>query len=130
MQTAHVGFQFEDIIDATFGRVAYYTLQAGANSAQIIRVNAGSQIVFVNDDATNPHTASGLGTSGFPATFTNTSGTTQSGSTIDGSTSWSTGTLNPGQRSQVFTIPAPGMYFFGCAFHYTSNTMRDVVIAT
>ncbi len=130
MQTVHVGFELEDITDPTFGQVAYYALQPGS-SAQIIRVAAGSQIVFVNDDPSgNPHTASGFGTGGFPASFNNTSGPTQSGASIDGGLTWSTGTLTQGQRSQVFTIPTPGTYYFGCAFHYGSNQMRDVVVAT
>jgi plastocyanin len=128
--TVHVGFELDDITDPTFGQVAYYALSLGT-SAQIIRVPVGAQITFVNDDPRNtPHTASGLGTSGFPASFTNTSGTNQSGTSIDGGLTWSTGTLTPGARSQTFTISAPGTYYFGCAFHYASDSMRDVIVAS
>jgi plastocyanin len=43
---------------------------------------------------------------------------------------WSTGTLTSGQQSQVFTIPAAGTYYFGCAFHFLSQSMREVIVAT
>jgi len=94
-------------------------------------LKVGAEVVFVNDDPSgSPHTASGLGVSGFPATFANTSATTRSGTAIDSGLTWSTGTLSAGQQSQTFTIPAAGTYYFGCAFHYASNTMRDVLVAS
>jgi len=106
------------------------------NMAQVIHVIHGTKVVFVNDDTSGiPHTASGFGSSGFPAAFNNSSGFTQHGTTIDASTTWSTGTLNSGQMSQVFTVGAPGTYYFGCNFHYTTtptasnNSMGDVLVS-
>jgi len=127
-QVIHVGFQHTATTDPTFGMIAFYS--PGAGAAAIITVVHGSQVVFLNDGAGVPHTGSGLGTGPFPAGFDNTSGTTQSGTTIDGSLTWSTGTLTPGSMSQVFTVGAPGDYFFGCFFHYVSNGMRDVLVST
>jgi plastocyanin len=93
-------------------------------------------VVFLNDsNPQSPHTASGLGSS-FPAQFDNKSGFTQSGSTIDGSLTWSTGTLNPGQMSQNFTVGPPGVYYFGCNYHYigipspSNGSMGDVIVST
>ena len=125
----HVGFELEDITDQTYGQVAYYATTLGS-SAQIIRVPAGSKVVFTNDDPSGtPHTASGLGTGPFPAMFDNSNGTTSFGSAVDGTTTWSTGTLTQGQSSQVFTVGPPGVYYFGCAFHYGGRLMRDVLVA-
>jgi hypothetical protein len=99
-------------------------------------VKSGSQVVFQHDDNDPPHTASGLGSSGFPATFNNSSGTTRNGTTIDGSTTWSTGTLSGAAMSQVFTIGPPGVYYFGRAYHYagvpssTNQSMGDVLVAS
>jgi plastocyanin len=132
-QVIHVGFNLGEHTDAQFGPVYFYSL---GNAAQVIRVTHGSKVVFLNDDTIpQPHTASGFGTAGFPMSFNNGSGATQHGTTIDGSTTWSTGTLNHGQMSQVFTIGPPGTYFFGCAFHYVgvptaSNiSMGDVIVS-
>jgi hypothetical protein len=127
-QVIHVGFSHTATTDPTFGAIAFYSPTTGA--AAIVTVMHGSQIVFTNDGSGAPHTGSGLGSGGFPASFTNTSGTTQTGSTIDSSLTWSTGTLSEGASSQVFTVGAPGDYYFGCFFHYSSDSMRDVLVST
>jgi len=127
-QVIHVGFNHTATTDPTFGAIAFYSPATGA--AAIVTVMHGSQIVFTNDGSGAPHTGSGLGSGGFPASFTNTSGTTQTGSTIDNSLTWSTGTLSEGGSSQVFTVGPPGDYYFGCFFHYSSESMRDVLVST
>jgi hypothetical protein len=131
----HVGFELGENTDPKFGPVWFYSLTPG-NKANVVHVAHGSQLVFLNDGTpATQHTASGLGSSGFPSMFDNTSGTTQSGTTIDSSLTWSTGTLNPGQMSQVFTVGPPGNYWFGCAFHYTvpptktNSSMGDVIVS-
>jgi plastocyanin len=127
-QVIHVGFTHAATTDPTFGVVRYYSPTTGA--AAIVTVVHGSHVVFLNDDTGTSHTGSGLGSSGFPTSFDNTSGFTQSGTTIDSSLTWSTGTLTMGSMSQVFTVGAPGDYYFGCAFHYNSSGMRDVLVST
>jgi plastocyanin len=125
-QVIHIGFHLGSSNDPKFGAINFYST---GSKAQVITEKAGAQVVFLNDDGGPPHTGSGLGTGGFPAHFNNTSGATASGTTIDGSLTWSTGALNNGQMSQVLTVGPPGAYFFGCAFHYDSNQMRDVIVS-
>jgi len=135
-QVVFAGFDLKEHTDPKFGAVYFYS-PTRDNQANVVMVKAGSQIVFQHDGNPNnqPHTASGLGSSGFPQFFDNTSGTTRSGTTIDSSLTWSTGTLNPGQFSQVFTVGPPGVYYFGCAFHYIGPptpsfaSMGDVIVS-
>jgi plastocyanin len=130
-QVVYIGFQY--LPDSTdFGKVAYYSPRKNATEADEVVVKTGSKIVFknVNDNGLVPHTASGLGTTGFPTLFTNTSGQTRAGNVIDGSLTWSTGRLFQGTFSQVFTVGPPGVYYFGCAYHYVKAGMRDVIEST
>jgi plastocyanin len=126
----HIGFGHATTSDPPFGDVSYYTGSSTANApASIVTVAAGSKIVFESDSGQPPHTASGLGSSGFPTTFDNSGGTTATGSTIDGGTTWSTGTLQTGTMSSVFTVGPAGDYYFGCYYHYVSSAMRDVIVS-
>ena len=143
-QVVHIGFELKEHTDKTYGPVWYYSPVLG-NQANVVFVTHGSLLVFANDEGGSlktQHTASGLGSSGFPSSFDNTSGFTQNGTTIDSSLTWSSGTLNPpghlfphGQMSQVFTVGPPGVYYFGCNFHYigvpTKNnfSMGDVIVS-
>jgi hypothetical protein len=135
-QLVHIGFELREHTDKTYGPVWFYS-QTLDNLANVVRVAHGSQIVFSNDGTgpSSQHTAAGLGTS-FPASFDNPNRFTQSGTVVDGSLTWSTGTLNPGgQMSQVFTVGAPGAYYFGCGFHYAgpptknNESMGDVIVS-
>lgn len=134
-QVIRISFELNETTDPTYGPVWFYA-PSGATTAAVIRVKSGSQVVFQHDDNDPPHTASGLGSSGFPAAFNNSSGMTRNGTTIDGSTTWSTGTLSGAAMSQVFTIGPPGVYYFGCAYHYagvpssTNQSMGDVLVAS
>jgi plastocyanin len=130
----HIGFNLAENTDKQYGPVYFYSLIPG-NKAHVVRVKAGSQLVFLNDGTpATQHTGSGLGTS-WPSSFDNTSGMTRSGTTIDASLTWSTGTLNPGEMSQVFTVGSPGVYYFGCFFHYfqpptvSNGSMGDIVVS-
>jgi plastocyanin len=136
-QVVHIGFELLENTDPTYGPVWYYSPTLD-NLANVVRVAHGSQLVFV-DDGTNPksqHTAAGLGTNGFPPSFDNLNQFTQSGTVIDGGNTWSTGILNPGGgMSQVFTVSGPGVFYFGCGFHYagpptqTNQSMGDVIVS-
>lgn len=134
-QVIHIGFELAEKTDPLYGPVYFYSTVLG-NSAQVIQAKAGSQVVFVNDDPIHTsHTASGLGTA-FPKSFDNLSDFTQAGTKLDGSLTWSTGSLLPGQHSQVFTVGPPGLYYFGCGYHYTTKptktngSMGDLVVST
>ena len=91
------------------------------------QVAVGSFVQFVNSDGF-AHTATAIpGATGFPASSPfSVSAQQQSGSTISGS--WSSGTLQAGQSSQLISVDAPGTYYFGCFFHYGAP-MRDTIVA-
>lgn len=128
----HIGFQYGEFTDPKYGAVYFYTAHS---HAEVIQATHGQTAQFLNDDMFGTmHTASGLGTS-FPKNFDNQNGKAQAGSVLDGGTTWSTGSLNPGTKSQVFTIGPPGTYYFGCAYHYSvppnpnNSSMGDVLVS-
>jgi plastocyanin len=123
----YVGFGHKALPKSKYGPVAFYAPTKGATA--VITVKANSKVSFYNDDTTR-HTASGLGSDGFPASFDNTSGLNQVGKVINSTLTWSTGSLNPKQTSIVFTVGKKGTYYFGCYFHYrVSPAMRDVLVS-
>jgi plastocyanin len=90
-------------------------------------VAVGTFVQFTNSDGF-AHTATGIAPAAtFPSsTPFSVSAQTQSGSTI--SNSWSSGTLQAGQSSQLIQIDAPGTYLYGCFFHYGAP-MRGAIVA-
>jgi hypothetical protein len=135
-QVVHIGFELAENTDPKFGPVWFYSPTLD-NKANVVVVMHGSKLVFLNDGS-NPssmHTAGGFGSSGFPTSNNNQNQFTQFGSTIDSSLTWSTGILQQGKMSQVFTVGPPGDYFFGCAFHYagvptaSNMSMGDVIVS-
>lgn len=102
-----------------YGDVAGY-------SPNVLTVQSGATVQFVNDDGFS-HTASSVGTSGFPSgnPFSN-SALTQSGKDL-ADANWSTGSLQGGAASQTFTTNTPGTYYFGCFYHY-NTPMRGVIV--
>ena len=136
-QMIHIGFELLGNNDPTFGWVYFYSPTLD-NLANVVRVAHGSQVVFINDGtgSATQHTAGGFGSSGFPPSNDNQNPFTQSGNVIDGGLTWSTGILNPsGGLSQVFTVGPPGVYYFGCGFHYAgppskkNQSMGDVIVS-
>lgn len=130
-QVVHIGFSLTPEKDPTFGPIAFYAPTLSPPHSAIITVKSGSQLVFLNDGTpSTQHTASLLGTSGFPPSgFGSNNPFNQTGNVV-GSTFWSTGILNFGSMSQAFTIGAPGDYYFGCGFHYGgSPSMQDVIVS-
>jgi plastocyanin len=125
----YVGFR-PSLKTTQYGTVADYTKLSKAKAAtEVIYTVVGKSLVFENNDTTN-HTASGLGSKSFPASFDNTSGINRVGSEINSSLTWATGTLSPHEKSQVFTVGPVGTYYFGCYFHYhVTPNMRDVIIS-
>ena len=85
------------------------------------------QIMVHNGQSGAPHTLGDTGATGsFPVNQPAELSTTASGgSTI--SAGFQTGTINPGQELGPFTLTA-GTYLIGCAYHYQSNGMRDVLV--
>ena len=90
---------------------------AGYNPASAT-VARGTVIQFHNQDNFN-HTATFIGTTGFPTTSPFTSAAlTPSGNDLS-SPGWSTGDMPGGAFSRSFTASVPGTHFYGCFFHYT-----------
>jgi plastocyanin len=102
-----------------YGEVAGY-------QPNVLTVAHGSKVQFLNDDNFS-HTASSVGSSGFPGgdPFTN-SALTQSGHDLSDS-NWSTGSLQANTASQIFTTNQPGTYYYGCFYHY-ATPMRGVIV--
>ncbi len=103
-----------------FGTIGGYT-QSGFS--QTLAFAPGSQIMLRNGQTGVPHTFNVLSTTSFPASPalpTSASGS----STID--QNFTSGTISPATMIGPFTLAA-GTYFLGCAFHYTSDTMRTVL---
>jgi len=104
--------------ETQFGTVAGYD---NAN----LTVHVGAVIQFHNQDSFT-HTASSVGTNGFPSGSPLTDkARTQSGSDLS-QTDWSSGDLQPDAYSQPFHATTPGTYFYGCFFHY-NTPMRGVI---
>lgn len=89
---------------------------AGYSSDTLV-VHVGAIIQFHNQDNFT-HTASFLGTSGFPSGDPlNNAARTQSGTDLS-QTGWSSGDLGAGAYSQPLTASVGGTYYYGCFFHY------------
>lgn len=103
-----------------FGVIGGYT-QSGFS--QILAFAPGSQIMLRNGQAGVPHTLDVVSTASFPASPTLS--TTASGATLD--QNFASGVINPTTMIGPFTLTA-GTYYVGCAFHYTTDNMRTVLV--
>jgi plastocyanin len=100
--------------------------------SQVVQLTANTRVVFFNEDASFPHTASFLGnatknSAPFPAHFDGGSTQSPAGTAIN-TPMFSTGPLSPGTHSLKYNSGPPGFYMFGCAFHYDSHGMRTVYV--
>jgi plastocyanin len=112
----HVSLQKYGKKSSQYGEVAGY-------SPNVLTVQHGATVQFINDD-TFLHTASSVGSNGFPLNPVINSH--QSGKDI-ADANWSSGELTGGSASQTFTANTPGTYYFGCFFHY-AIPMRGVIV--
>jgi plastocyanin len=115
-----------------YGAVLGYFKSTKSLTSEVVTIPAGSSVVFTNVDSSLPHTGSLLGdatkkSAPWPSTFTGSSNASKAGTDIS-TTDFSTGTIDPGGSSAVYTASVPGFYMFGCAFHYISHGMRDIII--
>jgi len=109
--------------DPTFGMVGGFTQ---GSYSQVLGFAPGAQIMIQNGQSTTPHTFGDTGgTSSFPASAAALSFTAAGGSTM--SHGFQTGTINANATVGPFTLTS-GTYYIGCAYHYTSNQMRDVLV--
>jgi hypothetical protein len=105
---------------SAFGTIGGYT-QTGFS--QTLAFAPGSQVMMRNGQAGIQHTLNVVSTTSFPA-LPALPFTASGGSTFD--QNFTSGIINGGALIGPFTLTA-GTYFIGCAFHYISNTMRDVM---
>ena len=92
-----------------------------------LTVRVGDAVVFVNDDASAHHTATGLpGATRFSEPRWSDAVLKPLG-TI-GPKLWSTGDLAPGATSAPIVASAPGTYLYGCFFHYSAGVRGTIVV--
>ncbi len=109
--------------DPTFGLVGGYSQ---TQKSQVLGFVPGAQIMIKNIDPALPHTLGDTGASSFPAGQPAALSPVPSGGTTF-SHGFQSGNLNAGQMIGPITLSA-GTYFIGCAYHYASNAMRDVLV--
>ena len=109
--------------DPTFGLIGGYSQ---SQHSQVLGFVPGAQIMIKNIDPVLPHTLGDTGASSFPGGQPAAlSPVSSGGSTF--SHGFQSGNLNAGQMIGPITLSA-GTYFIGCAYHYASNMMRDVLV--
>lgn len=113
--------------DPTWGIVGGYTQAA---YSQVLAFPVGATITLKNISASTAHTFNVIGmTNGPPVSWPNaTLSTSASGGTSLGA-GYASGTLNAGQSVTV-TLSTPGTFMIGCAYHYASNQMRDIIMVS
>jgi plastocyanin len=89
----------------------------------------GTTVQFQDVESGTPHTAADLGvwTGGYPNMGPNPGATSSPAGTDISATGFTTGFLNGGSASAKYAANVPGIYVFGCAFHYSIG-MRTVII--
>jgi plastocyanin len=118
------------VIHASFGKFivqSQYGLLSSYSPNPLV-VSRGAVVQFVNDDGFD-HTATSLGSSGFPQSGPGVIAQSRSGNDL-AQQNWSSGVLTGGAVSQTFTASTPGTYYYGCFFHYGTpgSPMRGVII--
>jgi len=94
---------------------------------EVANVNVGDRIEFVNGDSfANTATLIPNQTT-FPVTSPlGASATSQSGATL--SQPWSSGALTQsGSTSQAIAVDRPGVYLYGCFYHYDGGMRGEIV---
>ena len=134
--TAAIGVRLNGELPAQnkhYGQLLGYALGTTSKQTHVVRLTRGETVVFHNVDASDAHTASFLGdatkqSAPWPKSFDGSATASKAGSDIS-SPKFSTGPMNPGQKSLKYAANVPGFYMFGCAFHYGFG-MRDIIIVT
>lgn len=111
--------------DPVWGIVGGYTQN---KYSQVLAYAPGVTVTVTNLSSTTPHTLNVIAQASAPPPkwpqnpslpFSPMGGDVLA-------TGYASGTLNPG-KSVKLKLTSPGLYLIGCAFHYISNQMRDVI---
>jgi protein SCO1 len=111
--------------DPTWGTISGYTQN---QTSQVLAFPPGAKIAIKNLSTTTPHTLNVLALANGPPPQWPKSPSlsfSPSGNGILG-VGYASGVINPGSSVMV-TLSKVGTYLIGCAFHYVSNNMRDVI---
>jgi len=114
-------------VNSQFGVVGGYTQ---TNLSQTLGFVPGTKVMIENAQSASsgiPHTLGDTGGgNSFPPTGSNLSMTPH---TLGGklSSGFQTGTIQPGKQIGPITLEQ-GTYFIGCAYHYSTNGMRDILV--
>ena len=108
------------MVSTSFGIVGGFTQ---SKLSQVLAFPPGTTITIKNLASGTPHTLNVLSTTGFPSSPALS--TTAAGGTAL-AMGYASGTIAPGGTVSV-TLSTPGTYYIGCAYHYLSNQMRDVL---
>jgi hypothetical protein len=116
--------------DTTYSFVKAYFGGGVITTSQVISVTHSTSILqFTNLDV-QPHTAASLGpwSGSYPSSGPSASATPSPKNTDISVAGFTTGNLDPGATSKNYIADVPGIYVIGCAYHYTSDSMRTVII--
>ena len=119
--------------DNTYQTVLGFFGGSTVTTSQVISLTSSSSdlVEFTNTDASNFHTAANLKpwTGSYPNVNPDSAATpTPAGHDIS-ELGFTTGIMNPGAAAtNMYVADVPGVYVFGCAFHYASNKMRTIII--
>ena len=99
--------------------------------SQVISVTASStdSIQWTNLDF-QPHTAANLGVwaGAYPTAQPNAAATSSPVGMDISTPGFTAGNIDAGASSRLYKADVPGMYIFGCAYHYISDNMRTIII--
>jgi plastocyanin len=131
-QTVGLAVLAAPTIDPTYGMVKGFLNGTAPLQSAIIHVTHGATIHFQDVENGIQHTAADLGTwkGSFPPNYNGPpiSATPSPAGTDISATGFTTGSLNGGGSSAMYTANIPGIYVFGCAYHYDGLGMRTVII--
>ncbi len=111
--------------DPVWGTVSGFTQE---KTSQVLAFAPGAKLTIVNLSKADSHTLNVIAkTNGPPPQWpvSPSLGFSPTGNGILGS-GYASGLLNPG-ASVTVTLSKPGIYLIGCAVHYVSNAMRDII---
>ena len=102
-------------------------------TAQVISLTSSPTdlVEFVNLDSSNFHTAANLKpwTGNYPNVNPDSAATPTPAMHDISELNFTTGNISPSSAAtNMYVADVPGVYVFGCAYHYVSNNMRTVII--
>jgi len=117
--------------DPKYMAVKGYFTGSTVTASQVISVTASSTdvIQWMNLDI-QPHTAADLGSwaGAYPTAAPNAAATSSPVGMDISTPGFTAGNINPGSLSRKYKADVPGLYIFGCAYHYLSDDMRTIII--